>query len=269
MRLASLTAPEFAALPRGGTLLLPVAALAPRGPHLPLSTAPLIAERLCRDIAEHLCRREGRPPVAVAPPLPFAPAPRSADIPGAFVPSPGAFAPLLSALLGQAFAAGFARAMVVAWDPDPEFTRAAREACAAHPPGRAFEPGSVFLHRGVPAAEAALAELGLDPACEGPGGAGETSLMLHLDERAVRPLFAGLPPRRIDLRARALAGARTLGAMGAADGYIGTPSAAAARVGKKIFKAWRDLHQEALLAVEAGGAPPELPMLARLSLDLG
>jgi hypothetical protein len=73
VRLASLDPAEFAALKRGGTLLLPVGALAPRGPHLPLSAGVTIAERIARDIAEYLSKRDGTPPVVAHPALPVAP----------------------------------------------------------------------------------------------------------------------------------------------------------------------------------------------------
>lgn len=268
MRLSALTADAFAALPPGGSLLLPCGALEPRGPHLPLSAGVTIAERICRDIAEHLSGIAGRPPAAVAPPLLLSPAPLTEGARGSFGASPEIFAAALDATVRAGLAGGFARVMIALWDPHLSATRAAREVCAALPPGAAFEPGSVFRHRGVPQAEAAFAELALDPACEGMGGAGETSLLLYLDERSVGECRATLPPERIDLRARALAGARTLREMGAARGYVGTPAAATARAGKKIFKAWRDLFQDALLEVEAGAQPPDLPMLAKIALNL-
>lgn len=266
--LRDLTRREFEALGDRPALLLPVGPLRPHGPHLPLDADLAIAERIAYDIADHL-NKEGRHRIAVAPPLAFAPAAAAAGLAGAFAAEPDAYAAALAAHLAGYRGMGFAFIMIVAWHVPPEFTIATRKALKGLPPAAVFEPGSVFHCKGIPELDEAVRAEGLDPAYEAFGDFRETSLLLYLDERAVDPGYAALPPVLVNVRAKALAGIRTYAQMGAADGYVGSPARASARAGKKLFKILRNLFQDALVDVLEGGAPPDLPMLAKISLNLG
>lgn len=249
-------------------LLIPLAALEPHGPHLPLGLRARLAEKLAMDAGDHLADSQSTA-VFVDSVWPWLPAPRCHQNESPAPETEDAIEFLRVLLAGRA-ALGFRRIMLVALETTTDFLaplRRVMQEAELHHGITIREPGSSFFHCGIAEVDDVLQELNLDPACEIHGDVKHTSMLMYIDEKAVGPV-QDIPPCRIHVQARMLAGARTWADMGAEQRYIGTPSAATVKVGKKIYKAWRNRFADAGLAMIEGREPPDLPLLLRLSLKL-
>lgn len=103
MKLAALTWPAYSELISQVPLVIPIAAIKPHGPHLPLGADVLIAEYLANRLAEHV-------QVLVAPTLSFGcrtnPSRLGGDFPGAFDLRAESFREQITDILGAAYRDG-------------------------------------------------------------------------------------------------------------------------------------------------------------------
>jgi creatinine amidohydrolase len=228
---AHLPWPRVRALAQGGAVaLLPVGSTEAHGPHLPLSVDVLIAQAVCREVAQRLEARGVQ--ALLFPPVAYG----LTDFAAAFSGTVSLGADTTRALLADALAGiaahGFAATLAVNHHLEPahfrvvhEATKLARERTGA----RVLAPD----HRRPPTAPLLGREF-----THGGSHAGhyETSLMLAAAPELVdRDALAQLPALEVDLPARIKAGARDFHEAGGPDAYFGDPRSATPEEGRRLL----------------------------------
>jgi creatinine amidohydrolase len=228
MRVHTAAALSWSALQKhassGATALLPVGSTEAHGPHLPLSVDVVIAEEVCRRVANK--RAESGRVTVIYPSVAYALTDFAAPFAGTVsLKGETAKAQLIEVLQGIK-TAGFKTVAVINHHLEPAHFKLVREAAKEagaiavdhrHPP---FGPrlGHEFMHGGSHA------------------GRYETSLMLAAAPQLVdEEARAGLAPLEIDLPGRIKAGAKNFLECGGEQAYFGDPRAATAAEGEQLF----------------------------------
>jgi mycofactocin system creatininase family protein len=203
-------------------VLVPLGATEQHGPHLPLGTDSLIGAEL----AARAARRLGR--AFAAPVLPFAASAEHRDFPGTLSLSHETVAAVVTDLCTWLHDRGLRR--VAVFSAHGGNRRALELAAAA-----VREGTTVLLDLPAVAVGAGDAHAGRD----------ETSMLLTLAPRTVRPVTATGYTGRLDARAWEVlttAGVRAL----APNGVLGDPSGASAELGEELLEALATAIAEAL-----------------------
>ncbi len=133
----------------------------------------------------------------------------------------------------------------------------------------AFDPLTPWLLGRRPALEEALRRMDLDPSSEIFADVVATSAVMYLDPTLVKSdLLPKLRPFLASLSWETLKGHFTLKQMGATEGFIGTPSAADARLGEWYLDTTAAVVAETVRHAMQGNPPPSLPMVVRLLMRL-
>ncbi|WP_127125490.1 mycofactocin biosynthesis peptidyl-dipeptidase MftE [Georgenia sp. SYP-B2076] len=208
MRLADLTWPEVEEGGRG-VLVLPVGSIEQHGPHLPLSTDALIAERVSAALAAE------RPEAGLAPPIVYGASGEHADFPGTMSVGERALHDVVVELVRHVSPVWRAVLVINAHGGNARALARARELCT-------YEGRHLGIHH-----------VGL-PGMDGHAGRSETALMLHLEPDLVRPdrISAGVtqPLRQLLPRLHA-EGVRAV----SPTGVLGDPRGATAQEGAQLF----------------------------------
>ncbi len=243
-RLADWTSARAATALGGATALLPVGAVEPHGPHLPLGTDVILAEEVARRAAVRLAR--GGVSAIVAPAIPFSVTEFARDFAGGVSVSADAVTAYLRDVALGLLRAGASRVVVVTLHFDPGHLAAVhaavRAACASRP-GDGAPPVLLadFTRR------ASAARIGGEFAtgsCH--AGSFETSLVL-----AARPDLVddtrrrALPELPVELPRLMKAGATSFLECGMADAYCGAPAAASAAEGESLYSVLAEIVAEA------------------------
>jgi creatinine amidohydrolase len=211
MLLEGATWPEIAATDRGRLLALPIGSLEQHGPHLPLNTDTRIAVAL----AARLC--SVRPDVVVAPPIPYGASGEHAGFPGTLLIDHEVLARLLVELIRSARDA-FAGVIVI----------------SAH--GGNGPALSMVGERCRADGEAMLVWQAHAPGGDAHAGRTETSLMLAIDEGAVRSALAETgctEPLEVLMPRLRAEGVRPI----SSNGVLGDPRGASATEGRQLLEA--------------------------------
>jgi mycofactocin system creatininase family protein len=210
MELAGATWPEVAATNRSGLLVVPLGSLEQHGPHLPLDTDT----RIALELAHRLSRL--RPDVVLAPPVPYGASGEHADFPGTLLVNHVVLADFLTELVRSA-RRDFAGVVVV----------------SAH--GGNGEALSLVDQRGLAEGDAVLLWAAATPGGDAHAGRTETSLMLAIDEPAVRLHLA--EAGRVEPLAEIMPRLRTEGVRPvSSNGVLGDPSGASAAEGRVLLE---------------------------------
>lgn len=229
---------------RQAVALLPVGSTEAHGPHLPLSVDVIIAEEVCRRVAQRLVARGV--PAVIFPAVAYGVTDFAARFAGTVSVPAEATEPYLRDVLTGIAATGFQRIAVLNHHLEPaqfQVVHAAARAAATASGARIAVPdhrkkpispllGEEFTHGGSHA------------------GAYETSLMLAaapqlVDDEARR----ALPELAVDLPARIKAGARTFDECGGPDAYLGHPASASAAEGERLLAVLVDASERAIDAL--------------------
>ncbi len=227
----------------GAFALLPVGSTEAHGPHLPLSVDVLIAEEVCRRVAERLSKR-GRDAL-IFPAVPYGLTEFAAGFAGTVSVPQDAAREFLTEVIAGIARQGFSRVGVINHHLEPAHFRlvhqASREAAA-----RTGAVVAVPDHRKKPASERLGAEF-----THGGSHAGlyETSLMMAAApewvNESIRATLSDLP---IDLPAAIKKGARSFEECGGKDAYFGAPAQATAQEGERLLEVLAELSEAALIA---------------------
>ncbi len=241
-RAATLTWPKTKALASSGaTALLPIGSTEAHGPHLPLSVDVVIAEEVCRRVAERLNAR-GLDSV-VFPPVAYT----LTDFAAAFAGTVSLHADTARALMRGVMEgiarAGFSKVLVINHHLEPAHFKLVHEAAKE---ARATTGAKILVadHRRKPHGP----RLG-DEFMHGGSHAGgyETSLMMaaapQLVDEATR---VALPDLEVDLPGRIKAGAKDFLECGGVDAYFGTPARATVEEGHRLFEILAEVGEAAL-----------------------
>ena len=208
MRLADATWPEVDAAARP-VLVVPVGAVEQHGPHLPLSTDALIAERVAAAV------HDARPEVGLAPVISYGASGEHADFPGTLSIGEQALHDVVVELVRHVARDWAAVLVVNAHGGNARALARARDLCA-------HECRRIAVHH-----------VGL-PGMDAHAGRSETSLLLHLDPARVRAelVAAGAAAPVADLLPRLRAeGVRAV----SPTGVLGDPRGATATEGARLF----------------------------------
>lgn len=271
MNLATLTAQEIASHNRETTpILLPFGSIEQHGCHLPVGTKGFLAEAVAFEATPHL-KTAGLTPL-VAPTFPFTPCQVSAGFPANFPVGARTFSDLVYEI-GQAFQReGFQWFFTVTMTISPEALKAievAMEDLNKLPTFHAFDPMPLWAFSPNEKLADHLRGLGLLPEQEIHADVKETAALLALDESLVRQdRLAGLPPVRATPAWEILKGNFSFQEMGAADGYLGSPSQATPELGKLFLAEAGIALAEAVKFTLAGNPLPPLPVHLRMLMKM-
>jgi len=226
----------------GAAALLPVGSTEAHGPHLPLNVDVVIAEEVCRRVAQRLGKR-GLDAV-MFPAVPYGLTDFAASFAGTVSLPADATRSLLAGVLEGIAVHGFKRIGVINHHLEPAHFAVVHEAAKA-----AREKTKAFIavpdHRKKPHGP----KLG-DEFTKGGSHAGwyETSLMMAaapqlVDEAARR----ALPELAVDLPAKIKAGAKSFHECGGTSAYFGAPAAATAADGHRLLDILAELSEAALM----------------------
>jgi creatinine amidohydrolase len=227
-------------------VLLPLGAVEAHGPHLPLDTDTVIAQRLGDEIAVQLA--DGRKMSSiVAHPVPITAASWAADFPGTISLSAAAARLVLRDAIASLRLSGAGRIALVNLHFDPEHVAAVREVVKEDRGGGLAFPD--FTKRAM--AQRIGGEFATG-SCH--GGLFETSLMLAARPEAVQPAYRDLPRIDFDLPAAIRAGKKSFRQVGLDQAYCGDPAHATAEEGQRLFRLLASIFIEVALTSWSG--PP-------------
>ena len=236
---AQLPWPRVKALAAEGALaLLPIGSTEAHGPHLPLSVDVVIAEEVCRRVAERL-----EVDVVQFPSVAYSLTDFAAPFSGTVSLAADTARAMLHGVLAGIAAGGFQRIGVVNHHLEPAHFKVVHEAARAS----STASGAAVLvvdHRRPPTGPLLGAEF-----MHGGAHAGlyETSLMLaaapHLVDEAAR---LALPELHVDLVAAIKGGAKNFLECGGPDAYLGAPASATAAEGHRLFELLADAAAQTL-----------------------
>jgi creatinine amidohydrolase len=208
MRLAHATWPEIDRADRR-VLVVPVGAVEQHGPHLPLSTDAIIAERVASAV------HDARPGAGLAPTISYGASGEHADFPGTMSVGEQAVRDVVVELVRDAARDWPAVLVVNAHGGNARALARARDLCT-------YEGRNLVVHH-----------VGL-PAMDAHAGRSETALMLHLEPGLVRTdrLGAGATQPVGELMSRLRAeGVRAV----SPTGVLGDPRGATPQEGARLF----------------------------------
>jgi creatinine amidohydrolase len=226
-------------------VLVPLGAVEAHGPHLPLDTDTVIAERLAEVVADELLRWHGVRAL-LAHSIPLSVAGWAADFPGTVSLEAHTEEETLRAALRGLRSAGARRIALVNVHFDPGHLAAVKAVMADMPRSEVvftdFTRKANAQHIGGEFARGA---------CH--GGQFETSLVLAVRPGAVRPLHRDLPPIDLDLASAIRSGKTSFREVGLDQAYCGDPASATAAEGERLYAVLASLIVAE--AVAAWGTP--------------
>lgn len=258
-------------------LVLPVGPYEQHGPHLPVSTDIVIARYLAESVCETLKMEKDEYFGVEGPAFAYAPAGISDGIGRTPQFTPRSFAVMLSEALSRYIETGFKNIIILVHHFELKFLKCLIEAindCESKNPGiKIVEPLSAYYYSGE--YSKAVADfikskknseekqdeiyknyLDIDFKSEIHADIKETSLMMYLQPRSVKSEVAlRLDPFIVNPAIEFLKLNFTFKNMGAANGYIGSPSRASIFLGELLFKQMRNYILNYLHSVSAGLAP--------------
>lgn len=224
--LKRLTTEEFAALAGGSEpviVLLPVGAIEPHGPHLPLATDVVISEAAAVRAAD-LLQTEGFAPL-IAPSVPYGVTHCAAAFPGAVSVPAAALTAYLAGVIEGYLGTGATHVCVINNHLEPAHDTAVRASTAGIDRSRATV-ASPLTHRWA----RTLSDEFKSGACH--AGEYETSIVLSAAPQLVREeLLEELPEVMISLSEKLSEGIVDFEEMGLSAAYAGTPARASAAHG--------------------------------------
>jgi creatinine amidohydrolase len=247
-------------------LVIPTSPMEQYGTFLPITTGIKISTKLATDISKYLSTEENN--IIVAPPFFQLSTKRSENINISFHNDSTYENHPLFHLLNSYINMGFNKIMLLSFNLELENTTIIRKITnkLSNDKIKIYEPGSAIMINGIKEIDEFLKDNDVFPEYEVHGDIKETSIMLYLEEKSVDETYKNLPPVRINIKTKKLAGTKTFLDMGATEGYIGTPSAATIKIGKKLYKIYRKKYEESLLSIIEGKEPIDLPMLLKLTM---
>ncbi len=271
MNLTDLTAAEVLQLDKENTfVIIPLGSVEQHGPHLPLGTKCFLAETIAFEAAGML--KEQGYGCLIAPTVPFMPCHTSSGFPGCYGIGARSYSDALYEI-GSSFSRdGFKNIVFVNLSISPDALKAvsvAVEDLNTLREFRAIDPMPLWTFARNEKLEAMLNELGLEAGNEIHADVKETSAMLHLDQKLLRPeIAARLAACCVNPTWEVLKGNFSFKEMGSKDGYLGSPSVASAELGKVFIDEAAFALTEAIKFAAEGNNLPELPIPIRMLLKM-
>jgi creatinine amidohydrolase len=249
--LGDLTWPEAGeAFAKSPVVLLPLGAIEPHGPHLPLDSDVVIATEIARRAAMKLKARGV--PALILPPLSYAATEFAAGFPGRVSISPETTTALVRDIACSVIDQGLKKVALASAHLEPSHLEALHKAVAEVESRTGVRP--VFVDTTRAKWAKTLTEEYRRGECH--AGAYETSLVMAVEPESVREnLRKELPPIHIDLAAKIKAGVRTFAEAGADKAYFGNPASATPGEGHETYEILAEMIVSAVLEAWPAPAP--------------
>lgn len=222
--------------PNPPAVLLPLGAVEAHGPHLPLDTDTIIAERLAELVVPELKRWHSIDAV-VAHALPLSVAGWASDFPGTVSLEPETEKGMLLSAIQAFRRAGARRLALINVHFDPGHLAVVKAAIA-----EAGDPAVLFTDFTRRALAERIGGEFVRGACH--GGQFETSLILAARAEAVRPGYKKLKSIDLDLAAAIRSGKKSFREVGLNDAYCGDPASATSQEGHRLYSVLASLVVE-------------------------
>ena len=248
---------ELVASASAPVLLWPLGATEPHGPHAPLATDLVIAEGLCRRVAEALAGEEG-PDALVLPTLPFGVTRYASEFTGCLHVDEDTLRSIVVDVVRSLIGQGFDRIVAVNCHFEPDHVRTIHRALDAVRAELGITVGYLDLTRRE-RAERLTEEFQRG---ESHADRYETSLVLaERPELVDAELARTLPTVPVNM-ARAIASGETrFRAIGLERAYAGSPALASPAEGEETFAVLAEMLTEVVRAVAAGDGGRDEPGL--------
>lgn len=228
---------ELEALDKNQSIVfLPLSPIEEHGPHLPLGTDVLAAQDIAKTAAMYLCKENPLLQVVLSPPVPLGCSSVTADFPGTISLRGTTLYHLLVDFCSSLAKGGFKYIVIVNHHLDSVHLKAILEAIKTVTnefEAKIIETAGRILYSGIPLDEVIQGqELGLSMKTEVHADIRETSYIKYRYPNLLKPSVEKLPPVLINVGKEMKKGVKTFKAMGAEQGYIGSPALASESLGK-------------------------------------
>ena len=254
---------ELAALDKDyAFVLLPLSPVEEHGPHLPLGTDIFGAHEIAQLAADNVRAKDSTLQAIMAPDLPLGCSSITADFPGTISLRGTTLYNLLVDFCSGLAESGFKYIIIVNHHLDPVHLKAILEAIETV--GDRFgvniiETAGRIIYSGMVLQEVTHGEqLGLSMKMEIHADIRETSFIQYSYPHLIKQNPQELPAVHIDVGEGIKRGLTTFKAMGAAQGYIGTPSFASAALGKIHLEEQAQVIADMITNLISGRPLPEM-----------
>lgn len=243
-------------------VLLPLSPIEEHGPHLPVGTDILGAHDIAQLAAKYVCAKDSTLQAIVSPVIPLGCSPITADFPGTISLRGKTLYNLLVDFCSGLAESGFKYIIIVNHHLDSVHLKAILEAidtvCDLFGI-KIIETAGRILYSRITVDEVTKGEeMGLSMKTEIHADVRETSFIKYSYPNLIKQNPEELPPVRIDIREGLQKGFSTFKAMGASQGYIGTPALASVELGKIHLEEQARITADMILQLISGQPLPEM-----------
>ncbi|TKB23254.1 creatininase family protein [Desulfopila sp. IMCC35006] len=262
-KLLELSWVELEALDKNQSIvLLPLSPIEEHGPHLPLGTDILAAQDIAETAAGYLCKDNPLLQVVLSPTIPLGCSDVTADFPGTISLRGKTLYHLLVDFCSGLAKSGFTYIIIANHHLDSVHLKAIMEAIetvTAEFQVQIIETAGRILYSGMTLAEVTKGEeLGLSMKTEVHADVRETSYIKYRYPHLLKQAPEQLSPVLINVREGIRNGLKTFKAMGAEQGYIGSPALASENLGRIHLEEQARIIAEMAIKLMAGQALPEI-----------
>jgi creatinine amidohydrolase len=243
-------------------VLVPLSPIEEHGPHLPLGTDIFGAQDIAELTAVNVCEQKPELLAVLAPAIPLGCSSITADFPGTISLRGETLYNLLIDFCTGLAKSGFKYIVIVNHHLDSVHLKAILEAidtvCETFNV-EIIETAGRLLYSGIPIEEVREGEkLGLSMKTEIHADVRETSFIKYRYPHLVKSDPEKLPPVLIDIKRGLEQGCKTFKAMGASQGYLGTPALASVHLGKIHLEEQARLTADMVIQLVNGLPLPEM-----------
>lgn len=254
---------ELEALDKNQSIVLvPLSPIEEHGPHLPLGTDILAAQDITETAAEYLCKDNPLLQVVLSPPIPLGCSSVTADFPGTISLRGKTLYHLLVDFFSGLAKSGFKYIIIANHHLDSVHLKAIMEAIEtvmAEFQVKIIETAGRILYSGMILDEVTKGEeLGLSMKTEVHGDVRETSYIKYRYPHLLKQAPEQLSPVLINVREGIRNGLKTFKAMGAEQGYIGSPALASESLGRVHLEEQARITADMAIKLMTGQALPEI-----------
>lgn len=243
-------------------VLVPLSPIEEHGPHLPLGTDIFGAQDIAELTAKNVCAINGSLQAVLTPVIPLGCSAITADFPGTISLRGTTLYNLLVDFCAGLARSGFQYIIIVNHHLDSVHLKAILEAidtvCEQFKV-KIIETAGRILYSGMPLKEIAMGkELGLSMKTEVHADVRETSYIRYKYPHLLKQNPEELPAVLIDVKEGLDKGCTTFKAMGASQGYIGTPALASTASGRIHLEEQARITAEMVINLISGTPLPEM-----------
>lgn len=243
-------------------VLVPLSPIEEHGPHLPLGTDIFGAQDIAELTAKNVCELNASLQAVLTPVIPLGCSPITADFPGTISLRGETLYNLLIDFCSGLAKSGFKYIVIVNHHLDSVHLKAILEAIDAvceHFKVKIIETAGRILYSGTPTHEIRqVEELGLSKKTEVHADIRETSYIKYRYPHLIKQNSEDFPAVLIDIKEGLEKGCKTFKAMGASQGYIGTPALASVGLGKIHLEEQGRLTADMVIQLLTGQPLPEM-----------